>query len=176
MPDLKIPGLDDTAMKKSYLKHFRESVVASGILKQNVNTTGDYSDRELEVYKNIETALHKGPEGKEKAMVTASYSSPSLVWKDEESEDGSGGEKIILGAVSQHAYSVVDVKTEENLVNGKIVKNRFVILANPWANKKIRRYDDKGNSYTNTKTKNAKGIFKMELSDFVSTYGRYTIT
>jgi hypothetical protein len=87
----------------------------------------------------------------------------------------SAGEHVIFGVAGKHEYTVRDLVEEDRVIDGKKVKQKFVVLVNPWKTS-IRTYDEMGrpkfvpqygedvkNGYDHG------GVFKMELRDFMST-------
>ena len=78
---------------------------------------------------------------------------------------------------STHAYSIIGVKSEPGVFNGKQVIHRFVIVSNPWGINKIRHYDKTtGRAYgTDDSGDSSHGIFKMELADFINTFHSYSV-
>ena len=171
LPKINVPGLDDEKMKVHFIKYFRNFIRTESKLKNTINRTGQYEKQETAVFKEIEDALTS------KKIVTASTGDLSFVQKK---NNGLNGEKTVQGIAGTHAYAVLGVKTKDEVVNGKTVTHRFIVLQNPWA-EKIRLYDkDTGLPYYANK-KDAQGqadnhgVFEMELRDFLNTFRRYMI-
>lgn len=184
-------------IKAKYIEFFYRSATTN-LLKSSANMTGDYTDDERAVFNEIKEATEGVKKeitvGKgankisvtriEKKAVTAGITRYKLERKEQSKTDGLYGEKMIAGLAAHHAYSVVGVKEEDGSVNGKQVKHLFILVANPWGSAKIRRYDEKrGTAYGKTEktddngdTYDPHGIFKVELSDFITSFTDYSVT
>ncbi|MCR5099398.1 MAG: hypothetical protein K6B14_10705 [Lachnospiraceae bacterium] len=161
-PRINAVGYDEEKMKKHYLNYLKSYAVNNKFLRRTINRDGNYSDAELEDYKKIQDALTANK------IVSAGIRQYGFALKKKEGQ--SAGEKVIFGLPGRHAYSVRGVTEEDRSISGKTVRQRFVLLVNPWKNM-IRQYDRNGMPYmvkddANTGTVTG-GVFKMELSDFL---------
>ena len=169
LPDIKIKGIDNETMKRKYLEYFKKTVHSSVYLRHKVNRTGKYDPIENQVFDEISKAV------KDKKIIVTGTGVPTLSKKK---GAGLNGEKTYLGIAGTHAYSVIDVATEKETINGEEVTHKFVILSNPWQSG-IRMYDkNTGLPYKESdkrKDAESKGIFRMELSDYYNTFSDYSI-
>jgi hypothetical protein len=169
MPELKIPGYDEKALKEHYLKYVRDYVLKSKKLTQTINKTGKYSRSENKIYAKIKKAIDKG-----KLVATDTPIFDFTVNK----AVGKSGEKVLLGVAGNHQYNIRDVVEEEREIGGKKVKQKFVVIVNPWKDK-IRQYDKDGNPYEMVNDKDKKiatgGAYKMELRDYLTTFSNLAI-
>ncbi|MBQ8946074.1 MAG: hypothetical protein IJ058_04585 [Lachnospiraceae bacterium] len=181
MPVLNLKsGIDEDVLRERYIAYFRRSALATGLLKNNVCTDGNYSDLENEAFKQIQDAVHQ-TSGTNK-MVLASTGAATLAWKSGE-ETGESGESLISGMASDHAYTIHGVKTEKRNIGGREVTLKFVHVLNPWNANRIRLYDnDTFKPYKADIQKNedgteydAKGMCWMELRDFYETFYSFSI-
>lgn len=170
IPDVE--GIDNATLKKKYVDYLRQAGRASGLFKNTVKITGDYTDYEKDIYSRLEEAVTYNEKNKKnKKIVTAATGKPVLELKDKKN----ALEMFHQGIADSHGYSVLGVKKEG--------KHRFVILSNPWVNNKVRMYDEFGYPYmakddtkVNGENLEANGIFKMELKDFINTFRDFSIT
>ena len=165
IPAFNIPNCDEEALKKHYLNYMVKYINTSGKLSLTVNKSGEYTEKEDEVYEKLLDAKAKD----QIIMVETDR----FRFAEKKGKGRSAGEKVVLGVAGGHAYNIRDVLEEERTIGGKKVKQRFVIIVNPWKDS-IRQYDKDGNPYVmkNDKKKkiNTGGAFKMELRDFITTY------
>lgn len=176
MPTLNLGhGIDEMAVRRHYLKYFRDSIATSGILGRGVNVNDEYSEEEKKVYEDIESNT-KGRDGY-KRMITASTSQLDLTFKKgEQTTYGSAGEHIVTGIAGTHGYSILGTETRDVTVGGKKISRRFVVVHNPWNNYCVRLYErDTLRPFTASENKEAKGTFLMELSDFCNTFASYEV-
>ena len=176
MPALNLGhGIDEMAVRRHYLKYFRDSIATSGILGRGVNVDDEYSEEEKKVYDDIESNT-KGQDGY-KRMITASTSQLDLTFKKgEQTKYGSAGEHIVTGIAGTHGYSILGTETRDVTIKGKKISRRFVVVHNPWNNYCVRLYErDTLRPFTASENKEAKGTFLMELSDFCNTFASYEV-
>ncbi len=169
MPELNIPGYDDKVLKEHYLKYLKDYVLKTKKLSQTINKTGKYTKKENNIFEKI-----KGAKAKGKLVMTNTIDLKFTV----NEAVGKSGERVIHGVAGNHQYSIRDVVEEERVIAGKKVKQKFVIIVNPWKDK-IRQYDKEGNPYAVVNDKNAKiatgGAYKMELRDYITTFDQLLI-
>ncbi len=165
MPDLKIPGYDKEKMMTHYISYLKNYILKSDKLSVTINKDGNYSPEEEALYKKMKDAKAKG-----QILMTKTV---EQTFARKEGEGMSSKERVIFGVVETHAYNIRDVVEEERTVAGKKVKQKFVVIVNPWKDC-IRKYDKDGNPYLfasdKSKNRDVAGIFKMELRDFVTTF------
>lgn len=174
MPELGIDKNIEERIKKHYIQYFMRRTMASGILKNYYNMSGNYSKDELKVFDELTNALN----GQTKKVVTASSTGFWSFSRKQRKGTGLNGEDLRFGFAGGHEYSLVKTTTRKAIVNGKEVTHRFVVMQNPWRNNAIRLYDkDTGLAYgTMHKTSNEiHGTFEMELTDFINTMKQYDI-
>ncbi len=175
LPDFPEYTADENKlMKKSYMNYFVNVNLAALSLQNAINFTGVYSDKEMDVFKKIKKATStKG--GKEKKIVIAGVTYTTLSAKGGKKGEREGRQ---LGLASWHNYSVLDTDEKTEVINGKEVKVRYVVVCNPWASNEVRLYDkNTGKAYSSLDQKgyDPKGFFKMELSDFYNTFDRVVV-
>ena len=165
MPKLNIPGYDEEKLKKHYLNYMRNYVLTSGKLSDTINKTGEYTEKEEKLFDKMKEVKDKG------RLITAGTVQFRFSRKD--GEKVYTEEKVVHGVAGKHAYSIREVVEEERIVAGKKVKQKFVVVVNPWKDF-IRQYDKDGNPYMmlNDKKKglDVGGVYKMEFRDFITTF------
>ncbi len=170
LPDLKVPGLDQEKTKDHFIKYLSEYFKNTERLSQTVNTDGQYSDQEKDLYDKIAGDKKSG-----KILMT---NTKELTFSRKEGIGISGGERVVYGVAGLHQYSIRDVVEEERTIAGRKVKLKFLVVVNPWKNM-ARQYDKDGRPYMvmDDKKNNVDtgGAFKMELRDFISTFGEVQV-
>ena len=183
MPTLNIGhGVDELGMKRSYIEYFRKSVASSGLLKNGINIEGKYSEEEKEIWRHLNAGLVD--ENGNKRAVTAATLYQDMTNKSATADTGASGEIVMAGVAGTHAYTITGTTIKEVEIGGRRIKQRFVIIRNPWYNSTIRLYDrNTMRPYTNTADKKSdgtdyqvKGAFLMEFSDFCESFGFYSVT
>ncbi|MBQ9234780.1 MAG: hypothetical protein IJ167_12215 [Lachnospiraceae bacterium] len=171
MPDLKLgQGIDEERLKRNYIEYFRNSIIASGILKNTVKTDGEYTAKENEVYSRLSKA---NPDEKGiRKLVTASTGVFTLQYKSNSKMVGACGEHVVNGLAATHAYTVLGTKEKTTIIKGKPVTQRFVMLRNPWGSDIVRNYNKDMEQAGNDLIRR-KGIFLMELRDFCESFSSY---
>ncbi|MCR5626428.1 MAG: hypothetical protein K6F99_03825 [Lachnospiraceae bacterium] len=170
MPQLNLgDGVDELELRKQYLDYFRKSVLESGLLRNTINTTGEYSDNEKNLYDKIDRAARANK------IMTANVLGHALHAKK---GAGANGEAVVFGVASSHGYGVLGVVEKEVTIGKNKVMQRFVRVVNPWKNHKVRLYDkDTFLPYMADEKKedgsvyDARGEFLMEFRDFYYTFG-----
>ncbi len=171
IPDFQLEGYTKEQkidMFKHYMQAVKKQVANTNKVFKSINTHRAYFREEEEHFNAITTACKSGK------IVLAGTSSTGLAEKKGSGQ--SSGEKVVLGVASNHAYIIKDTLEEEHTFAGKTIKQKFVVIVNPWKSK-IRKYDENGIPYMAEAKEgyDPKGTFKMELSDFISTFDDYNI-
>ncbi len=175
MPDLNLGhGIDEQKVKRHYIEYFRKSIADSGLLKIGVNTSGKYSETEKKIFRDIEK--HTSDKDGKKEIVVAISAAHNLSVKGNAAIRGTSGEHVVAGIADPHAYSIMGTDIREVTIGGKKVKQRFVIIHNPWNTDVIRLYDkDTLRPYMGKEGTQAKGTFLMELTDFCESFCYYGV-
>lgn len=180
MPTINLGhGIDEDRVKRNYLEYFKKSISASGLLINGVNVNGKYSEEEKKIWKELNEAL-TDKNGKRRA-VTAEVTYHDLQFKKGKTAQGAQGEALVQGIASTHGYAITGTTERESIINGKVVKRKFVIVHNPWGENNIRLYDkDTLQPFVNLANKKedgtpyvTEGTFLMEFSDFCNTFAHY---
>ena len=173
-------GIDEEQMKKNYIEYFRSSISASGLLGIGINIDGKYNENEKKIWKELNNSLID-KDGNRKTVV-AGTNILNLQKREGAALKGNSGEIITGGVAATHAYTIMGTTIKDVVIKGKTVKQRFVIIKNPWNNFKIRLYDkDTMRPYMNTAENKedgseyqVKGTFLMEFTDFCETFCYYS--
>ena len=175
-------GIDEMDLKKRYIEYLRTNIKKLNVLTDNVNLDGDYKDEENSIFDQLKDATAP-TQGKRKTVIGSIRGLTLQKIKKNAKNTGTSGEALIRGIAGTHSYVINGVTTRNVTIGGKTLERKFVEIHNPWHNNYIRLYDkdtlkpfvrksDKkkdGTKYDN------KGMFLMELRDFIETFQGFNI-
>ena len=175
-------GIDEMDLKKRYIEYLRTNIKKLNVLTDNVNLDENYRDEENRIYEQLMNATAP-TQGKRKTVIGSIRGLTLQKLKKNAKNTGTSGEALIRGIAGTHSYVINGVTTRNVTIGGKTLERKFVEIHNPWHNNYIRLYDkdtlkpfvrknDKksdGTKYDN------KGMFLMELRDFIETFQGFNI-